>query len=308
MTTIAVSGASGFLGRNLCPELISLGHRVVEISRAGLSADDLHRSLQNTEVIIHLAARAHVLEETSTDPQAEFWNSNVRLTGAVARAAKLAGVRRFVFLSSAGVLGASSPVGGFNDDSLPNPHDAYTTSKLQAEALLDAELGSTMELAIVRPPLIYGPGAKGNFLRLLRLALKGWPLPIGSIRAQRSMISVRNVVDIIRVVATDRQAKRAILLAADLETISVCELFRTVSGYAGHTPWLAPMPPALIKWMLRLAGRRTDIDRLTEPFVLCPTAAYSQFGWTPPHSLHDELQRTVTWELDAAARLDKFTN
>jgi nucleoside-diphosphate-sugar epimerase len=303
MSMIAVSGASGFLGRHLCPELAARGHRVVEIPRADLGSADLHRRLAGAEVLIHLAARAHVVKETSADPREEFLRSNIRMTESVGRAARLAGVQRFVFLSSAGVLGASSPAHGFDDDSVPNPHDPYTESKLLAEAWLNAELSPQMELAILRPPLIYGPGAKGNFMRLLRLALKGWPLPIGSFRAQRSMVAVRNVVDLIRVAATDPRVARTTLLVADRDTISVSELFGTASRYAGHRPWLAPMPPVLIRWLLELTDRRSDIVRLTEPFVLRPTRAQTQLGWTPPHLLHDELRRTVLCELDAAARV-----
>jgi nucleoside-diphosphate-sugar epimerase len=305
VTIIAVSGASGFLGRHLCPELITRGHRVVEISRAALAAADLQKKLEGLDVVVHLAGRAHVLRETSTDPRAEFWRSNVGLTQSTARAARLAGVKRFVFLSSAGVLGASSPPAGFTDDSAPCPHDAYTSSKLAAEALLSSELGADMRLAILRPPLIYGPGAGGNFMRLMRLALKGWPLPIGSFNAQRSMIGVRNMIDLIHLMATDQRVTRATLLTADRETISVSELFGSVARHAGHSPWLAPIPPALIKWMLDLAGRRSDIVRLTDPFVLRPSIAHSQFGWTPPYSLQDELRHTVSCELEAAARQKK---
>jgi nucleoside-diphosphate-sugar epimerase len=299
MTVIAVSGASGFLGRHLCPAVTSLGHEVIAISREILAAEDhLCRTLEGADVIVHLAARAHILSETSEDPRAEFWRSNVGLTMSLARAAKSAGVKRFVFLSSAGVLGASSPPGGFGDDSVPNPHDAYTASKLEAEACLDAELGAGMDLAILRPPLIYGPGAKGNFMRLMRIALKGWPLPIGSFRAPRSMIGIRNIVDLIRVVATDGHAVRATLLGADSETMSVSELFREVSRHAGHRPWLAPVPPALIRWLLEFTGRRSDIVRLTESFVLRPTIARTHFGWTAPHTVHEELRWTVLCELE----------
>jgi nucleoside-diphosphate-sugar epimerase len=302
MTVIAVSGASGFLGRHLCPALRSLGHNVIEISRADLSGEELSRHLEGADVVVHLAARAHVLSDAGREARSEYWKSNVDLTQSIARAAKSAGVRRFVFLSSAGVLGASSPPGGFGDDSIPCPHNLYTASKLAAEAWLEAELGRDMQLAILRAPLIYGPGAKGNFMRLLRFALRGLPLPIGGIRAQRSMIGIRNIVDLIRVIATDRDVFRATLLAADRETISVSELFRAVSRYAGHRPWLAPVPPALIKYLLVLTGRRGDIVRIADPFVLRPTSAHSLFGWTPPYSLEDELRRTVRCELDAAAR------
>ncbi len=302
MTTIAVSGASGFLGRHLCPHLRSLGHGVIELARADLVPEKLPRTLDGADALVHLAGRAHVLKETSEDPRTEFWNSNVALTQSVARAAMSAGVGRFVFLSSAGVLGASSPPEGFSDDSIPCPHDQYTASKLAAETWLNAELGSGVQLAILRPPLIYGPGARGNLMRLLRFALNGRPLPIGSLRAPRSMIGIRNMLDLIAVVATDRRVNRATMLAADQETISISELFSTVSRLAGHSPWLAPMPPVLIKWALAVTGRRSDIVRLTDSFVLRPDIARSQFGWMPPYSIQDELRLTVNCELQAAAR------
>jgi UDP-4-keto-D-FucNAc 4-reductase len=303
MTVIAVTGASGFLGGHLCPELISAGNEVVKLSRVDLVSADLNRKLEGVEVMVHLAGRAHVSHETSDDPAAEFWRSNVALTQSAARAAKSAGVKRFVFLSSAGVLGSRSPPGGFGDDSIPRPHDAYTASKLEAEAWLSAEMGAHLELAILRPPLIYGPGAKGNFMRLLRLALKGWPLPIGNLRAQRSMIGIRNMVDLIRLIATDQRVIRATLLAADQETISVCELFGTLARQAGHRPWVAPAPTSIIEWILKTSGRRSDVDRLVGPFVLYPTIAQSQFGWIPPHTLQEELRRTVVLELESAERV-----
>jgi len=302
MTVIAVTGASGFLGRHLCPELASLGNRVVQISRAELRAETLHGSLEGVDAVVHLAARAHVLSERSSDPRQEFWKDNVVLTQSAARSAMRAGVKRFIFLSSAGVLGASSPPRGFDDDSIPCPHDAYTESKLEAERWLNAELDASMQLVILRPPLIYGPGARGNFRRLLRLALKGWPLPIGGFRAQRSMIGVRNMVNLIAVAAAHPRALRTTLLAADEETISIADLYAAISRQAGHRPWLAPLPPAIIRCLLNLTGRRSDVVRLTDPFVLRPINAQSQLGWMPPHRLDDELRWTVLSELGAPAR------
>jgi nucleoside-diphosphate-sugar epimerase len=301
MSIMAVTGASGFLGRHLCPELISRGNEVIEISRVDLASENLCRKFEGVDVVVHLAARAHVLRDGSSDPRAEFWNSNVGLTQSAARAAILSGVRRFVFLSSAGVLGARSPPGGFGDDSIPCPHDAYTASKLEGESWLSAHLPAGMQLVILRPPLIYGPGAKGNFARLLRLALKGWPLPIGGFCAERSMIGIRNMVNLIGVAATADRVTRATLLAADRESISVSALFRQVAELAGHRPWLAPLSPALINCLLLVTGRGKDIARLNDPFVLRPTIAHSRFGWMPPYSLQDELQRTVSCELRSAA-------
>jgi UDP-glucose 4-epimerase len=302
MTVIALSGASGFLGRHLGPELLARGHRLIAIPRAMLDSKELATALAGAQTVIHLAARAHVLKEASDNPQPEFWRANVGLTQNLAVAAMQAGVKRFVFVSSAGVLGASSPRGGFNEESSPHPHDAYSASKLQAEQWLTANLGASMELAILRPPLIYGPGAKGNLMRLLRFALQGWPLPIGALRAPRSMVAARNIVDLISILASDAKFTRTTMLVADRETISVADLFRAVAHYAGHRPWLAPLPPVLIRSLLAISGRTHDIDRLTGPFVLNPNTAQLQFDWVPPYPLQSELQRTVICELEAAAR------
>jgi nucleoside-diphosphate-sugar epimerase len=306
MTVIAVSGASGFVGRHLGHELLAQGHRVIAISRPLLYSKELAAELDGVETFIHLAARAHVMTDDCANPQAEYWKSNVGLTQIAALAAKQAGARRFVFLSSAGVLGASSPSSGFGEDTAPHPHDAYTASKLAAEEWLNSELGTSMELVILRPPLIYGPGAKGNLMRLLRLALKGWPLPIGALRAPRSMVAVRNIIDLISILSSNARLIRATMLVADRETISVADLFRTVAHHAGHRPWLAPLPPVLIRSLLTFAGRSNDVARLTSPFVLHPNIAQSQFAWVPPYSLQAELRRTVRCELEAAAHPNKF--
>lgn len=268
-----------------------------------MGSPDLARRLEGVQAVVHLAARAHILRETSLNPAEEFRRANVGLTQTTARAARAAGVARFVFLSSAGVLGSRSPQGGFHDHSSPLPYDLYTFSKLDAEEWLNAELDGNMELAILRPPLVYGPGARGNFDRLLRFALRGVPLPIGNLREQRSMVGVRNIVDLIRVLATEPRVKRTTLLAADRETISVCELYRTVSRLAGHDPWLARVPSSMLDWLLRVNGRRDDIARLFGAFFLNPTIAKSQFGWTPPYSLEEELHYTVSSELDLRRRI-----
>ena len=298
MTVIAVSGASGFVGRHLCPALASLGNRVIKISRAELQAESLDRTLEGVDAVVHLAARAHVLKDSSADPRAEFWKVNVGLTQSAARAAMRAGVKRFIFLSSAGVLGSKSPPPGFDDHSPPRPHDAYTQSKLDAELWLNAELDARMLLVILRPPVIYGPGARGNFQRLIRMAVNGWPLPIGGFRAPRSMIGVRNMVNLIAVAAAHPGALRTTVLAADAETISVADLYAAIARLAGRTPWLAPLPPTIIRYLLILTGRRSDVVRLTDPFELRPFKAQSQLGWMPPHRLADELRWTVLSELD----------
>jgi nucleoside-diphosphate-sugar epimerase len=297
MSVIAVSGTSGFLGRQLCQELAARAHEVRGVSRAQLSSPDLSSGLHGVETFVHLAARAHVLADTSEDPSAEFRASNVVLTQAAALAARQSGVKRFVFVSSAGVLGATSPRDGFREESVPHPHDAYTASKWQAEEWLDCEIAPHMEVAILRPPLIYGPGAKGNLMRLLRLALRGWPLPIGALRAPRSLVAVRNIVDLVCVLASHPGTARGTMLVADRELISVADLYRTMARHAGYRPWLAPVSPALIKAALSVTGRGSDIARLTGPFVLHPQTAQAKLQWTPPYSQQAELRRTALCEL-----------
>jgi len=301
MTVVAVSGAGGFLGRHLSQELLARGHRLIALSRQQLLSPQLSEILAGVQTVVHLAARAHVLAEASDDPQAEFRRSNVVLTQTLALVAQRVGVQRFIFLSSAGVLGATSSPEGLAEDATPHPHDAYTASKLEAEEWLTGQLDARMGLVILRPPLIYGPGAKGNFMRLLRLALNGWPLPLGALRAPRSLVAVRNIVDLMGVLVADASPVRTTMLVADLETTSVADLYQLVSREAGHRPWLAPVPPALIRLMLGLSGGRTDVARLTLPFVLRPQIARAQFNWVPPYSQQAELQRTARCELDAAA-------
>jgi len=299
---VAVSGASGFLGTHLCRELAARGHRVTALERAQLQAGDCSGALAGADSIVHLAARAHVLSESCADPRAEFHRANVLLTQQLASAAQRAGVRRFIFVSSAGVLGACSPPGGFSEDAVPRPHDAYTASKLEAELWLQRQLSSAMELAILRPPLIYGAGARGNFMRLLRLAARGVPLPVGALRAPRSLVGVGNVVDLILTLAAASSVNRVTMLVADSEITCVADLYQTVAREAGHRLWLAPLPPALIRFVLGLSGRSEDVVRLTGSFVLQPQIARARFGWVPPHTQQDQLRRAVASEIEARLR------
>ena len=298
MTVVAVSGAGGFVGHALCAELVSRGNRVVPISRTLLASNELAASLEGVDSFVHLAARAHVLKEQAADAAAEFYRANVGLTEAAAVAAAHMGVRRFVFVSSAGVLGASSPPGGFHEDSPPQPHDAYTHSKLLAEQWLQKQRPDGLELAIVRPPLVFGPGARGNLMRLMRLALRGWSLPIGALTEPRSVVGLLNLVDLICLLATTVQPVRGTpMLVADRELTSVSQLYASAALHAGRRPWLAPVPVVVIKSLLRATGRTADIPRLLAPFVLVPRFAQSAFAWTPPFPLDREVRRTVLAEL-----------
>lgn len=294
---VAVTGASGFVGRYLCPDLRQRGMRVIALSREVLAGNELTRHLMGVDTVVHLAARAHILNETVQDPVAAFQVANVILTQILWKAAVQASVRRFIFVSTAGVLGAVSPIDGFDDSSAPAPHDAYTASKLEAEKFLIQQSSGVTEVAIVRPPLIYGPGAPGNLMRLMRVAMRGWPLPIGDLHAQRSLLSVRNLSDLIAALIGTRQDARRTMLVADQETISVSQLYRRVAHWAGHRVWLAPVPGNLLSAVLAVTGRRDDISRLTGCYRLRPTVAGELLSWRPPRPLDEELRWMVETEL-----------
>jgi UDP-glucose 4-epimerase len=296
MSTIAVTGANGFIGRHFCAIAAARGHEVRRIGREVFAQSD-PTALQRVDALVHLAARAHQLNERASDPELAFRAANVDLTERIAVLARRAGIRQFVFISSAGVLGRSSPAEGFNDSSPVQPHDAYTRSKLQAEDLLRAQFAGDMDIAIVRPPLVYGPGAPGNFQRLLGAAASGWPLPVGALVAPRSLIGVRNLCDLTIRACADPVSGEVTMLAADAETASVAELVTLVAESFGRGPRLVNLPVGLLRTGLRLAGREADIARLTEPFVLRGTVARERFGWTPAGTLRNELK----WALQVAS-------
>lgn len=293
MTRIAVTGASGFIGRHLCAAAASAGIACVALGRESLRAGVLEPAIEGCDAVLHLAGRAHVLHETSNSPEAEFREVNVTLTKRVAAAARDVGVGRFVYVSSAGVLGQVSPPEGLDDTSPPQPYDAYTRSKLEAERLLAGELPGSVPFTIVRPPLVYGPGARGNFERLVRAVLAGWPLPVGGLRARRSMVGVRNLVDLLLRASLDAGAEGATMLVADRELVTAGEFVRAVAHAAQRRPRILDVPAPVLKVGLRLIGRGPDVARLMQPFVLRPSAVQHRLGWSPPHSFHEELDWTL---------------
>lgn len=293
MTTIAISGASGFVGGHLCRWLRDRNFNPRPLSRATLAGDELAEALRGVQTVVHLAARAHLLRDDATDPRAKFHASNVGLTRDLAMACKASGARRLVFVSSAGVLGNASPPAGFEDVSPPAPHDDYTRSKWAAEQMLLEEFSDGLEIVILRPPLVYGPGAPGNFQRIFHAAMSDWPLPVGRLTAPRSMISVRNLCDVLTHAATSSRAAGQPMLVADNEVTNVAELVRSVAAAAGSRARVFDVPLSLLALGLRVIGRAADLHRLLQPFVLRGTLASLELGWCPPLRLADELEWTV---------------
>lgn len=295
MTTLAVTGATGFIGRELLTATQAAGWGVVPVLRSDFRSDRLGARLQGCDAVVHLAARAHVLRARAAGDDAEFQRVNVQLTWDVAEAAVRAGVGRFVFVSSAGVLGRVSPPPGFDDSSEPAPHDAYTRSKLAAEEMLVGEFSGSLEIVVVRPPLVYGPGAPGNFDRLVKLVRRGWPLPLGALRAPRSMVGLRNLCDLLCLAAVHPAAVGARMLVADAETRCVTDLIRDIAVLLGRPAHLLAVPQSVLGAAMRVVGRGADFDRLAAPFVVVAQVATRELGWTPSHRQVDEL----AWALAA---------
>jgi len=314
---VVVTGANGFVGRALCAHLGASSIRWrglvralpsgaephlhgdhVETGDLATVADDrLDAALAGAAVVVHLAGRAHVLRDTTDDPEAAYYAANVVATARLAHAAVRAGVERFVYASTVKVNGESTaPGAAFRPDDPPAPRDPYARSKLEAERELAGVCARTSVVPLVlRLPLVYGPGVKGNFLALLDEIARGRPLPLGRIRNRRSLLYVGNLVEAIEAALRVEPPPRGVHFVADGESVSVPELL-TAAGEALRAParlWPIPVP------MLRLAGlllgRRAAVERLTGSLEVDTSSFTAATGWRPRHSLQEGLAKTAAW-------------
>lgn len=303
-----VTGAGGFIGSALVKALD--GHpvrRALRTPSATAQADDFvcgdigpdtdwQPALRDVDCVVHLAARTHVLRENTADPLAAYRSVNVDGTRRLAEQAAAAGVRRFVFLSSIKVNGESTSSRPFSTDDTPAPEDAYGISKLEAEnALREIADRSGMEWVILRPPLVYGPGVKGNFLRLLNAVAKGVPLPLASIDNRRSLVYVGNLVDAIITCIHAPAAAGRTFLVSDGENLSTPELVRRLAAAMERNPVLLPFPPALLRFGASLIGRHEAAMRLTGSLTIDDSALRRRLGWTPRFTLDQGFKETVQW-------------
>lgn len=318
--TILITGADGFVGAALCDrlrnEVIPL-RGVVRRLKSPLDSDqnmaavgdisartDWSSALQDVTEVVHLAARMHLMNESSPDLISEFRRVNVEGTASLARKAAAHGVRRFVFLSSIKVNGELTGAGQpFTATDAPSPEDPYGVSKCEAEQMLWQIATETgMEVVVLRPPLVYGPGVKGNFIRLMRVIDKQLPLPLGAIQNQRSLIYLDNLVDAIRVCLTHPKAAGKTFLVSDGEDVSTPELIRRVAAALGRRPLLLPIPVSWMKWAGAFLGKRAAVDRLLGSLCVDMIPLREELGWNPPYTMQAGLEATAQWHRKTKAR------
>ena len=303
---ILLTGATGFLGRQLAKYLHSKPHvgltavvrRSVDISAfqtrevQRINANtDWSEALINQQVVIHAAARAHIMKEDLADPVVEYRQVNVDGTVNLARQAAEAGVRRFIFISSIGVNGNIN-IKPFTEDDTPKPADPYAQSKLEAEqGLWEIQHETGMELVVIRPPLVYGPNAPGNFGSLTRWIDKGVPLPLGAIQNQRSLVALDNLVDLIITCIDHPAAANQVFLAGDGQDLSTTELLRSVARAAGKPSRLIPIPSSLLMLAATLLGKKAVAQRLLGSLQVDISKARDLLEWEPPISVEEGLRR-----------------
>ena len=309
---ILVTGASGFVGQALVAHLVGLdANEVIAMVRASpahrlagaryVAAGDMTAGglgaamLEGVEVIVHAAARVHVLNDDKTKSAIEFDRVNVTATLELARQAVAAGVRRFVFLSSIGVNGVQTDVGKpFTEADPPNPHNPYADSKLKAEqGLLLLSEQSGLEVVIIRPPLVYGPGVRANFAALMRAVQRGWPLPLACVHNLRSMVAMDNLVSFIATCVDHPQAANTTFLVSDGRDISSPDLVRGLAQALGVAARLVPVPVSTLQFVGRALGRGDVIQRVCGNLRVDISKARRVLAWQPPVSMNEGLRRTV---------------
>lgn len=306
---IIVTGATGFVGRALLTRLLEDGHEVLAAERQPVelpvptcvvgdidATTEWRGALEGADCVVHLAARVHRLSDRIADPLEAYRETNTRGTLRLAQSAADAGAQRFVFLSTAKVLGESSPPGGFNDASPPSPQDPYSISKWEAEqALHDLGKASGMGVCVLRPPLVYGPGVRANFLRLLRWVDRGYPLPFGAVHNRRSLIALGNLVDAIAICTTHPAAAGETFLVSDGEDLSTPDLLRRLAMALHKPDRLISIPPSLLRMVGSVSGRSAEVDRLLGDFQIDSTRIRDLLTWNPPCSVNKALGETVAW-------------
>lgn len=329
MTRVLVTGASGFIGHALVPTLLKRGHQVRALASprsgrvsgqaagSGSPVDwrtaDLCRTeslpaelCSGVDVVVHLAALAHVPRGTLSRAESLLHQTNVAAALALAENAATAGVRRFLFVSSALVHGDQTTRDAWTEESALAPVELYGTSKAQAEADLHGFCDpGELELTVIRPPLVYGPGAKGNFAKLLAWAVAGRPVPSAVRSNRRSFVGLSNLCSLLAAAVDHPAAADQTFLVSDQEDLSTGELYRRAALQADARPRFLPLPRGPLALALRLAGRAAVARRLLGDFRIDSTKASNQLGWRPVSSIEAELGRAVHWFRHSGERIER---
>lgn len=308
---ILVTGANGFVGRALCGQLIQRGGSVrAALRNTGILMENdvsdrfgvgdigpntnWEKGLVGVDCVIHLAARVHVMIDSASDPLTEFRRVNRDGTLRLAEQASLGGVRRFVYLSSIKVNGEETTDTPFMANDTPCPLDSYGISKAEAEVqLLTLAADSEMEVVIIRPPLIYGPGVKANFHKMMGFVARGIPLPFGAIHNKRSFVSLDNLLDLIIVCLEHPAAANQIFLAGDGEDLSTTDLLKRLGVALGRPVRLVPVQQGMLATVMTVLGKRDLVQRLCGSLQVDISKARDVLGWRPPITVDEGLGKTA---------------
>ena len=310
---ILITGATGFVGEAVARQLnIQKGIQVIAAVRKKVMnlpsnieqvmVDDLSATTDyadrfaDIDVVIHAAARVHVMQDDASDPLAEFRKVNVEGTLNLARQAAASGVKRFIFISSIKVNGEATNESPFTPDDTITTKDPYGKSKWEAEQGLFKLAETTgMEVVVIRPPLIYGPGVKANFMKMMQAMQKGLPLPLGAVQNQRSLVALDNLVSFIVCCVDHPKAANEVFLIADGEDVSTTELLRKIAKAFGKKAMLLPVPVGLMMFVAKLIGKADVASRLFGSLQVDSSKARELLGWKPVITMDEQLKKITSY-------------